>query len=107
MAKTKGAVQFGVISLEQLNNVLKPAADVLVSIKFAKMIGLGALIRPVVLDKDNVVAVAATQEDVVSVETFGAARKGKSAKAAKKTKTSESSDSDDEGGDIEIGVTRF
>ena len=38
--KTKGATSFIVVSLDQLNNVLKPNANVMVSRKFAEALGL-------------------------------------------------------------------
>lgn len=102
MAKTKGAVQFGVVTLEELNRVLQPAAEVMVSVRYAKMVGLK--VRPVQLDKDNVVAVAATQESVVDVTTFDRDKKPHKQRkgAAPKSNATEANNEP-----IEVNVTKW
>lgn len=101
MAKTKGAVQFGSVSLEELNRVLKPAALVLVSIKYAKQVGLN--ITPCVLDNSRVTATAATGEEVADVVDFGAPSK----KTQKKKKVEEVEEVEEEETEIEVGVMQF
>jgi hypothetical protein len=87
MAKTKGAVQFGLVTLDELNRILKPAATVLVSVKYAKEVGLS--IRPVALDNERVKATAASQEEVVERVDFTAPAAKSKGKRANKTELSQ------------------
>jgi hypothetical protein len=63
-----GAVSFCKITLAELNNILKPTAQVIVSVRYAEMIGLkGSLI---VSDTNTVQALADSITVDVEVEQF-------------------------------------
>lgn len=63
-----GAVSFCKITLEELNRILKPTAQVIVSIRYAEMIGLSG--TRIVADTNTVSTLASTVSVDVQVEEF-------------------------------------
>jgi len=63
-----GSVSFCRVSLEELNRVLKPSANVIVSLRFAGMVGLVG--QKIVSDTPTIVGVASTKDAEVSLEHF-------------------------------------
>lgn len=65
-----GSVSFQLVTLEELNRLLKPDATVVVSNRFAKLLGLKG--KPVAADMGMYNEVVASNTSQHALETFGA-----------------------------------
>jgi hypothetical protein len=63
-----GSVSFCKVTLEELNRCLKPAAQVIISLRFANMVGLGG--QKIVADAETVKGLANSKDVDIQIEKF-------------------------------------
>lgn len=63
-----GAVSFCKVSLAELNRVLQPAAQVIVSLRYAEMVGLGG--QKITADSSTIKTLAKGKDVKVDIENF-------------------------------------
>lgn len=63
-----GSVSFCRVTLEELNRVLKPSANVIVSLRFAGMVGITG--QKIVSDTGTIAGIASSKDVEVSLENF-------------------------------------